>query len=100
MGADMFCYTTPMLDPQKAFEHLRDQAFYDHGHRGYTGTIAEKPGFEIRSKKPMTREEAERFIEDGDQDKNDKWGDAFAVPICDEPEGPITGWIFYGWASS
>ena len=30
-----------------AFAECRDQALWDHGHSGYSGTIAEKPGYEF-----------------------------------------------------
>lgn len=36
----------------EAFRHLSDEASYEHGHGGYTGTIAEKPGFELLSLPP------------------------------------------------
>lgn len=68
-------------NPEKIFRDLKEDAQHDFGHGGYSGTIAEKDGFKIRSRDPMTRAEADRFI-DKDIDQNDKWGDAFAVPVA------------------
>jgi hypothetical protein len=47
MGADQFEVTIFMDNPQEAFDIAKDQAYYDHGHSGYTGTIAEKDGFVV-----------------------------------------------------
>lgn len=45
MGADTF--TTIVVDKTmtEAFKAAQEEARYYHGHAGYTGTIAEKPGF-------------------------------------------------------
>lgn len=45
MGAEQFSTTARGKTAQEAFDNARDEAWYDHGHAGYTGTIAEKPGF-------------------------------------------------------
>tara|TARA_Y100000310_G_C20687215_1_gene819840 strand:+ start:1283 stop:3055 length:1773 start_codon:yes stop_codon:yes gene_type:complete len=79
-------------DPRKAFSDLQDRARYEHGHGGYSGSIAEKDGYKIRSREKMSTKEAEAFANE-DIDNNDKWGPAFAVPSGN-------GWLFYGIASS
>ena len=96
-------------DPRKIFNDLQDEAErirkneqflwtdddeddWDDWHEGYSGTIAEKDGFRIRSREKMSKREAEKFA-DKDIDNNDKWGPAFAIPSGN-------GWLFYGIASS
>lgn len=108
-GVNFDCYS-PITDPQEAFSALKQDAAWEHGHGGYTGTIAEKPGFVIRNATPMSKKAAQEFIYGvresaapyskvtrGDYEDNNKWGDAYAVPISAEDGG---GWMFYGWASS
>lgn len=46
MGAATFDVTVPVgRGVREAFSEAREQAQWDHGHSGYTGTIAEKPGY-------------------------------------------------------
>jgi hypothetical protein len=45
MGADNFTNVLIGKDLGKAFAEAQRQAAWEHGHGGYTGTIAEKPGF-------------------------------------------------------
>lgn len=45
MGATDFQTTVKARTAQAAFKKAQEQARYDHGHAGYTGTIAEKPSF-------------------------------------------------------
>lgn len=42
MGAEQFEIEANGKDVKEAFRHASDAAFYDYGHAGYTGTIAEK----------------------------------------------------------
>lgn len=42
MGAEEFRSDSRGATRREAFTTAREQAFYDHGHAGYTGTIAEK----------------------------------------------------------
>jgi len=79
-------------DPRKIFSDLQDDAKHEYGHGGYSGSIAEKDGYKIRSREKMSTKEAEAFANE-DMDNNDKWGPAFAVPSGN-------GWLFYGIASS
>lgn len=73
-------------DLKRAFRDAVDDARHESGHGGYSGTIAEKHDVVARRREPMSREEAQRFI-DEDIDKNDKWGPAFAVPIAETTKG-------------
>ena len=45
MGATTFSTIAKGKTVQDAFHQAVEQAQYDHGHAGYTGTIAEKDGF-------------------------------------------------------
>jgi hypothetical protein len=86
-------------DLEATFGELRSQALYEHGHGGYSGTIAEKPGVELRSSKTFTYDEAEDFANrDMDDNDHDKWGPAWAVRVDDPKRGK--GFYFYGIASS
>jgi hypothetical protein len=99
MGACNFQASGYGSKPEPIFEQLREKALCDYGHRGYTGTIAEKYSFSIRRSEPMTQAEAQAFIRE-DQEHNEKWGPAYAIPWCDELDRTkIIGWIFYGYAS-
>jgi len=84
-GAAEFSHFVKGTDPGKLFRELVDHARHESGHGGYSGTIAEKPGFKIRSRTPMSMAAARNFV-DKDIDKNDKWDDAFAVPISESKD--------------
>lgn len=96
---------------QDAFRDARAQAQNDHGHAGYTGTLAEKNSFvllaRVSSAKnagiicqeilhrddtgiPTYRQEASAITDD-------KWGPAAALryPIDTKTDGVL----FFGWAS-
>jgi len=47
MGADNFETFSAGKDAQEAFRTAVDDAAYEYGHGGYTGTIAEKRNFEV-----------------------------------------------------
>lgn len=82
---------------QEAFRAAREQALYDYGHAGYTGTIAEKDGWTVISQTPLPAEDAQaladKLLQEDDPRISDKWGPAGAIPI----DGG--GWLFFGWAS-
>lgn len=104
MGATTFATSTSGADATEAFHTAKEQAYYDHGHAGYTGTIAEKPGFFMLTDDPVTIEKAEEMEqlylnEDPSLPDHivarvaDKWGDAACIPIDDGT------FFFFGWAS-
>lgn len=100
MGACDFYKYQPGSDARQAFNEATDHARYMNGHGGYTGTIAEKPSFEIIQRTPLPKKEAYELAEKRVED-NDKWGPAFAIPVQDEKEPNKTaGWLFFGFASS
>ena len=71
-----------------AFDRAYDQAVHEHGHGGYTGTLAEKGDYVVIDDEPRplaeARRLAQRLIEAGDQRIDDKWGPAGAIAIADE----------------
>lgn len=100
MGGCDFMFKVKGNDLNKAFSEAVDQAAWEHGHGGYTGTIAEKDRVELRKKDPMLMGDAEVFAEK-DIENNDKWGSAFAIPLCANLEDKtIIGFLLYGIASS
>lgn len=97
-------------DARQCFREAREEALYDHRNHwddeddgdyepSYTGTIAEKNKFVLRSQEPMSMADANKFA-DKDIEKNDKWGPAFAVPVADPSGKRVIGYLFYGYASN
>lgn len=96
MGASNFFHMAEGKTANEAFEAARDEALYDYGHAGYTGTIAEKHGF-IIIKAPdgeTPEEHAEKLMAEDDDRISDKWGPAGCIP-CGENK-----FLFFGWAST
>lgn len=103
----------------EAYLELREQALYDHGHAGYTGTIGETSGWILDpgAKEPMTFDAAYERAKDWEREERgeaypQKWGPAWAIPLLPDPDWvdpsggryPIPdarqpGWLFYGIAS-
>tara|TARA_R100000951_G_scaffold101420_1_gene92978 strand:- start:40121 stop:40405 length:285 start_codon:yes stop_codon:yes gene_type:complete len=71
-------------------DDLRDDARYDHGHSGYTGTIAEDNGQLDVVSTPMSEDEAYDYIEENAQ----KWEASLAIPVKDEEEFYFIGGIY------
>jgi len=96
MGADTFITTARGSDARDAFNAAVQEAQYDHGHAGYTGTIAEKHDFTVIPL-PYGREPyeyAEDLIYESDRRIDDKWGPAGCLKLEDGK------YLFFGWASS
>lgn len=103
MGAQEFTEFVYGEDsPEKAFAVAVERAAWEHGHGGYTGTIAEKTGFLMvddmwAGENPPTVDEAlgvvDRAYEDEDHIAQGKWGPAACLTI----KG---GHLFFGYASS
>ncbi|MBG0568222.1 hypothetical protein [Actinoplanes aureus] len=85
MGAMAFDQYAEGADPAAAFESARGQALHEHGHGGYTGSLAEKDDYVIVTQQPMTETEATVLAGDlMDRDDPriiDKWGPAGAIPV-------------------
>ena len=96
MGASEFFTTGKGKTATEAFKTARAQAQYDHGHGGYTGSLAEKHEF-VEIPLPVgadPHDAAQKLIDVGDSRVDDKWGPAGCVKVA---EGE---WLFFGWASS
>ncbi len=97
MGATTFMTREKGKTVQEAFNSAVSRARYNHGHAGYTGTIAEKDGFiEITPPKEwelLPAKYARELLDNDDPRIDDKWGPAGAVKIGEDT------WLFFGWAS-
>lgn len=99
MGADTFTTYAPGADPKTAFTKATDEAAYEHGHGGYTGTIAEKGSYTVIAQTPVPQAEAyamaARLIEADDPRIEDKWGPAGAIPVfADTREETLDGFTY------
>jgi hypothetical protein len=96
MGACDFQTCARGKDAREAFNNAVKDAQYDHGHSGYSGTIAEKHAFVMIDAPPDTDplKFAEELIAKGDNRIDDKWGPAGCIKL---PDGAF---LFFGWASS
>ena len=107
MGADVFMIIATGVSARDAFTNARQEALHYNGHRGYTGSIAEKGSFRtitVPEKQDYTvislkeghepREYADVLIDEMDQRINNKWGPAG----CFDLGGGR--YFFFGWASS
>jgi hypothetical protein len=85
MGAQTFCERVKGASAKKAFRDAVDQAKYDHGHSGYSGTIAEKDSFVMITCPDGIKPEryADQLLDDA------------GCIDCGNGE-----YLFFGWASS
>ncbi|MFD5451248.1 hypothetical protein [Streptomyces sp. NPDC127100] len=85
MGAYDFSTYQEGTGVENAFRAAVEDAQYEHGHGGYTGTIAEKDEFTVITQTPMPLNEAEEYaaklISADDPRISDKWGPAGAIPV-------------------
>ena len=99
MGAELFAVKARGKTAQEAFNNAVQEARYDFGHAGYSGTIAEKDSFEMANV-PVgmsPKEYVDNFFKDSsDSPFDDKWGPAGCVK---DPYAEDT-YVFFGWASS
>ena len=112
MGADVFDVLQEGSSAEDAFRQAVDQALWEYGHGGYTGTIAEKDGFlPFTLPENVTVDEVvdAMLVQGGDELLegwygksgagqirtcfNDKWGPAVAFKVGENK------WHFCGWAS-
>lgn len=96
MGAEQFFETGTGATAEEAFEQCREQAYWDFGHSGYTGTTAEKDCFVMIYGPPGVDayKYAEELVEKGDPRIDDKWGPAGCIDLGNNQ------YLFFGWASS
>ncbi|WP_432158563.1 hypothetical protein [Streptomyces sp. bgisy153] len=98
MGAYDFITPGSGQDVENAFLDAKEDAAWEFGHGGYTGTIAEKSDFVLVADSPMSPDAAEKYaqhlLETDDERIRDKRGPAGAIPVDDGT------WLFVGYASS
>lgn len=105
MGACDFITVARGKSAKEAFQRAVGDAAYEHGHGGYTGTIAEKRDFVMipyAVPDDVSDIDAARFastfarnlINDGDPRIDDKWGPAGCIKLVGE------NYLFFGWAGS
>ena len=78
MGAYAFRTRAQGATAEEAFRAAVDQARYESGHGGYTGTLAEKASDGFVMKRPRPGETVDQLVE-RTLDDNQKWGPAFCV---------------------
>jgi hypothetical protein len=89
----------------EAFANAVEQALYEYGHRGYTGSLAEKHDYIVipldgEATKDAAVAAARKLMHDDDARISDKWGPAGAIRYADFDEPDQQHWLFFGWASS
>jgi len=119
MGATNFCSEGRGLTMANTFDVLVNDARYEHGHGGYTGTIAEKNGFiEVNVPAGVDVQTFMNWIENFDYEPgvvplkhvsyvrelsrryNDKWGPALGIKLSEPPdENGFSAFVFFGFAS-
>lgn len=101
MGAEQFILESRGETAQIAFHKAVDEAAYEYGHGGYTGTIAEKNSFVMipLPKETNPRDFIQKLFMDKDDRIDDKWGPAGCIHIGEAENGESI-YVFFGWASS
>ena len=102
MGANSFSCTSYGKNANEAFNRAVDDALYEYGHGGYTGSIAEKSEFrwitkEVFESEAKACEFAEGLLDEDDDRISDKWGPAGCISFKSQ-DG--IAYLFFGWASS
>lgn len=97
MGACTFGTVARGATASDAFNTAVDEARYEYGHGGYTGTIAEKDSFKIvKLSKEVIKDKTlfdAKIDELLDEEFDDKWGPAGCVQLEKDK------FYFFGWAS-
>ena len=100
MGATTFFHEAWGKTMDQAFIEAKSTAAWEHGHGGYTGTLAEKHGYKKVELEPIpektahesARAQAARLLDGGEFD--DKWGPAGCI------EWASGRFLFFGWAAT
>lgn len=97
MGASVFMTESNGKTARDAFNAAVQEAAYNYGHAGYTGTIAEKESF-VMIPSPPEGQSLEDYmwelIDQSDDRIDDKWGPAGCIQLSPE------AYMFFGWASN
>lgn len=102
MGANTFSESSNLSNVADAFRELTERSRYESG-ASYSGEIGMKSEYVVIQRTPMLPADAsalaERLIDSADSRVDDKYGPAGAIPLGTDGK-TITGWLFFGWASS
>jgi hypothetical protein len=86
MGSATFCTYAPGHDLEDAFAQAVDQAKFEQGHGGYTGSVAEKQYVTCIDARVRWEDEgrdfAQQLIDANDRRITDKWGPAGAIAVA------------------
>ena len=101
MGAETFIITRSAVEKSaaEAFSDARQDALYEYGHNGYTGTIAEKMAFKMLpliDGKTIT-ESAWHYIDTAHPSVDNKYGPAGCIEAKNEQGDRV--YCFFGWAA-
>lgn len=96
MGSQVFTTVATATTAAQAFTRAVEDACWQHGNDGYSGSIAEKWEFVMIPCLPgQTAEDtATILINNSDPRIDDKWGPAGCIDMGDGD------YLFFGWASS
>lgn len=103
MGSQQFSQEISGPSLVEAFRTALAEARHDYGHRGDTGTLADKDTFVIVSADPLPEAEAyamaDRILDDAQDPRFGTWGPAGAIRI----EARDTGehrqtWLVFGYS--
>lgn len=97
MGACSFVKVAKGDSAQEAFDSAVKEAQYQHGHDGYSGTIAEKDSFKLFN---PSQEWLKDMIEERRHHDHKYWkevDDKYGPAGCFDLGGGE--WMFFGWAS-
>jgi hypothetical protein len=111
MGASQFESEGRGPNAKAAFRAAVEEAQYESGHGGYTGTIAEKDKFVLipgsgstLPTRAQAYNEAADLIDKSDPRIDDKWGPAGAIEFANpDLKRAALGercFLFFGWASN
>lgn len=94
MGAETFTHRAVGMNAKDAFRAAVAEAKYDYGHRGYTGTIAEKSEFTMIPLPEGVDPLRYAYQIMSDERVSDKWGPAGCFDLGHGE------YLFFGWASA
>lgn len=99
MGAESFYEIFSGKNSRDAFQKAVENALYEHGHSGYTGSIAEKNNFTMATKEILSSSEAWEMANSLiNTDYSNKWGPAGCIQL--QTKFKENNYLFFGWASS
>jgi hypothetical protein len=110
MGATTYYQISAGETASTAFRSAVEDAQYQSGHGGYTGTIAEKSTFTMATADALSRDEAFALANSLiDSKYSDKWGPSGCICltstarpnnyVSSEPTSYVPEFLFFGWAS-